>query len=194
MTSLPTLYTFRRCPYAMRARMALHYAGVTCELIEVDLKHKPAEMLAISPKGTVPVLQLRDGTVLEQSLDIMRYALSQNDPEGWLNADAKEMERLITQNDTVFKSLLDKFKYHIRYPEHSQAEHQANGAPILQQLEDLLNRKRFLLADHVTLADVALFPFIRQWAGVTPGTLNAFPKLQHWLDYHLASDVFTSVM
>ena len=117
---LPILYSFRRCPYAIRARLALAYAGIAVEIREVALKNKPEQMLAISPKGTVPVLQLPDGRVLEESLDIMHWALAHHDPEHWLAFDTKA-ETLIKWNDGDFKYSLDRYKYAARYPEFSQA-------------------------------------------------------------------------
>lgn len=126
--SLHTLYSFRRCPYAMRARMALRYSGVPVSIIEVSLKAKPADMLAASPKGTVPVLVCADGRVIEQSLEIMHWALSQNDPDVWLPADRPLIETLIEENDTRFKVLLDRYKYAVRYPEYPMEHYRAQGA------------------------------------------------------------------
>jgi glutathione S-transferase len=190
------LYTFKRCPYAIRARMGLEVAGITVDKIEVDLKCKPPEMLAVSAKGTVPVLILPDGRVLEESLDIMMYSLKQSDPEHWLPADTEktESDALIMQNDTAFKRLLDKYKYHVRHTEYSQAQHRAHGEEILAQLESRLARHRFLLGDCMRMTDIAIFPFIRQWAGVENANMKAFPRLSAWLEFHLASRVFRSVM
>jgi len=188
---LPLLYTFRRCPYAIRARMALHYAHVAHTQIEVDLKNKPAELLHISPKGTVPVLHLPDGTVLEQSLDIMRYALTQSDHDHWQHPEA---DALIHANDTQFKPLLDRYKYHTRYPEYTQRQHQKNGEIFLSKLENLLTNNHFLLTNHITIADIALFPFIRQWNSADGTFLPQLPKLQAWLEHHLQSRLFTTAM
>lgn len=163
------LYSFRRCPYAMRARMAVAYSGVEVQLIEVSLKAKPPEMLERSPKGTVPVLVL-DEQVLEQSLDIMRWALAQNDPDDWSMASDPEAQRqiadLIEENDTRFKTDLDHYKYAVRYPEFTQAEYCARGETFLNTLEALLSDRDFLVTDHLTLADIALAPFVRQFCGV----------------------------
>lgn len=188
-----TLYTFRRCPYAMRARMALHYAQVPHTQVEVDLKNKPAALLALSPKATVPVLHMEDGTVLEQSLDIMHYALSQRDPGHW-RLNTPEESALISQNDTEFKPLLDRYKYHTRHPELPRSQHQQNGEAWLQSLETLLQQHPFLLADRITLADIALFPFIRQWHGAGGDSLPHFPRLLHWLNHHQSSPLFTAIM
>lgn len=192
---LPHLYTFRRCPYAMRARMTLHYAQIPHTQTEVDLKNKPPELLALSLKGTVPVLHLPDGTVLEQSLHIMHYALTQNDPGHWLDpATQSQGDTLITQNDTIFKPLLDRYKYHTRHPELTQAQHQQNGEAFLATLETRLHTTRFLLRDSITLPDIALFPFIRQWHGVGGASLPNFPRLHQWLEHHLASPLFAAAM
>src|SRR5690606_27614836 len=119
--SLPILYSYRRCPYAMRARMALHYAGIKFEIREIALRDKPQHMLAVSPKGTVPVLVLADGKVIDESLDVMAWALAQSDPDIWLTSDPRCAE-LITENDGNFKQALDQYKYASRFPEQS-AEH-----------------------------------------------------------------------
>ena len=188
---IPVLYTFRRCPYAIRARMALHYAGVAHTQVEVDLKHKPEALLALSPKGTVPVLHLPDGRVLEQSFDIMRYAIAQHDPDQWQHAGA---EALITANDVQFKPLLDRYKYHIRYPEQSPMEHRMAGEMFLAGLEERLSQHASLLADRPTLADFAIMPFIRQWHGVDGQSLPGFSRLSAWLDIMKNSQWFKLAM
>ncbi|NNA34169.1 glutathione S-transferase [Pseudomonas lundensis] len=191
-----TLYSFRRCPYAMRARMALRYSGVPVSIIEVSLKAKPADMLAASPKGTVPVLVCADGRVIEQSLEIMHWALSQNDPDVWLPADRPLIEMLIEENDTRFKVLLDRYKYAVRYPEYPMEHYRAQGAVVLQRLECLLEHTPYLTGTTLTLADVALAPFIRQFAHVDRAWFAQapYPKLQAWLERFLASGLFTAVM
>lgn len=194
--SLHTLYSFRRCPYAMRARMALRYSGVPVSIIEVSLKAKPADMLAASPKGTVPVLVCADGRVIEQSLEIMHWALSQNDPDVWLPADRPLIETLIEENDTRFKVLLDRYKYAVRYPEYPMEHYRAQVAVVLQRLECLLEHIPYLTGTTLTLADVALAPFIRQFAHVDRAWFAQapYPKLQAWLERFLASGLFTAVM
>lgn len=193
------LYSFRRCPYAMRARMAVAYSGVPVELIEVSLKAKPPEMLERSPKGTVPVLVL-DDQVLEQSLDIMRWALAQHDPDDWSMASDPEAQRqiadLIAENDTGFKTDLDHYKYAVRHPEFTQAEYRARGEVFLNKLEGLLSDRDFLVTDHLTLADIALAPFVRQFCGVDPdGFWQApYPRLQAWLAGFLESGLFKQAM
>ena len=187
------LYSFRRCPYAMRARMALRYSGVPLTTVEVSLKAKPVEMLALSPKGTVPVLVCADGRVIEQSLDIMRWALAQKDPDNWLGPDSAA---LIEENDHVFKTHLDRYKYAIRYPEQPMEHYRAQGEQFLQHLEDLLGHAPYLAGDRLSLADVALAPFIRQFAHVDREWFEQapYPHLRVWLERFLTSALFTSVM
>ena len=187
------LYSFRRCPYAMRARMALRYSGVPLSIVEVSLKAKPAQMLAASPKGTVPVLVCADGSVIEQSLDIMHWALARHDPDNWLQPGCNE---LIEANDTTFKVLLDRYKYAIRYPEHPMAFYRAQGAEFLQRLEDVLTRSPYLAGPALSLTDVALAPFVRQFAHVDRDWFAQapYPHLNAWLERFLASELFSSVM
>ena len=163
-TKLPILYSFRRCPYAMRARMALLYTSINLELREVLLKAKPEKMLAISAKGTVPVLELPDAQVLDESYEIMRWALDRGDPEHWWSADlAPAIDDLIARNDGQFKNDLDHYKYWQRFPAESQEQYRARGELFLAELEVLLTRQSYLLAERITLADIALFPFVRQF-------------------------------
>ncbi|WP_085714893.1 glutathione S-transferase [Pseudomonas sp. B28(2017)] len=194
-----TLYSFRRCPYAMRARMALRYSGVAVDIVEVSLKAKPTEMLALSGKGTVPVLSA-DGRVIDESLDIMRWALAQNDPQDWLLKDdpdaAAHIAPLIEQNDQVFKGHLNRYKYAERYPEQPMEVYRSEGEVFLRRLDQLLEERDYLLADHPSLADVALMPFVRQFAHVDREWFAQTPylRLQAWLQRLLASDLFTSIM
>lgn len=189
------LYSFRRCPYAMRARLALRYSGVAVRIIEVSLKAKPAEMLALSPKGTVPVLSV-EGRVIEESLEIMQWALAQHDPDDWLLQGDPAVLALIAENDQVFKHHLNRYKYAERYPEHPMEHYRAEGEVFLQKLEGLLAEREYLLAEHLSLADAALAPFVRQFAHVDrewfAGT--AYGRLQTWLQRFLASPLFTAVM
>ncbi|KAE9646636.1 glutathione S-transferase [Pseudomonas sp. PB106] len=190
-----TLYSFRRCPYAMRARMALRYSGVPVDIVEVSLKAKPAEMLAISPKGTVPVLDA-GGRVIDESLEIMRWALAQNDPDDWLLGGDSRIAELIEANDQEFKMQLNRYKYAERYPEQPMEVYRAEGAVYLQKLEALLNDRDYLLTDHPSLADIALLPFVRQFAHVDREWFAQTPyvRLQAWLERFLESDLFTSIM
>lgn len=194
--AVPILYSYRRCPYAMRARMALKYAGVTFEIREIALRDKPQSMLNVSPKATVPVLVLQDGTVLEESLDIMHWALQQQDMNHWLGADSELTQELITENDGSFKQALDKYKYAIRFPEQSAETYRALGEVFLQKLESLLSQSKFLLADQISLADIAIFPFIRQFASVDAAWFETAPytKLQTWLKSLVESELFLSIM
>lgn len=190
-----TLYSFRRCPYAMRARMALRYCAVPVEIVEVCLKAKPAEMLAISPKGTVPVLDA-GGQVIDESLEIMRWALAQHDPQGWLLGGDPRIAELIEANDQVFKVHLNRYKYAERYPEQPMEVYRAEGALFLQRLDELLTDREYLLADHLSLADVALLPFVRQFAHVDREWFAQTPyvRLQAWLQRLLESELFTAIM
>lgn len=196
---IPVLYSFRRCPYAMRARLALCYAQQVVELREIVLRAKPAEMLAISPKGTVPVLQLPNGQVIEQSLEIMQWALQQQDPLGWLptTADVQESVRdLIMQNDHSFKTVLDRYKYPERYPEQNVLFYRSQGEQFLVQLESRLTQQKYLCANQISLADVAIFPFIRQFAQVDRAWFDQanYPRVQVWLAEWLDSGLFAQVM
>lgn len=192
MGDLPVLYSFRRCPYAMRARMALWISGTRCELREVKLANKPAEMLEASPKGTVPVLVLPDGQIFEESLDVMRHALGRSDPEGWLAAEADE---LIARNDGPFKHHLDRYKYYTRHGT-DPMEHREAALAILSELDARLNGQANLCGDTRSMADIALFPFIRQFANHDRAWFDALPlpRLQSWLKRHLESELFASIM
>lgn len=195
--SPPCLYSFRRCPYAMRARLAILFAQIPVELREVVLKHKPAQLLAISPKATVPVLQLVDGQVLEESREIMIWALTQQDPQGLLDAEYENLSHeLIEQNDDEFKYWLNRYKYADRHPEMTQTEYRLQGEGFLQVLETLLTNHTFLLGDKVSLADISIMPFIRQFAHVDRKAFYdlAYPKLQQWLQYWLQQPYFLQAM
>ncbi|MEI8295085.1 MAG: glutathione S-transferase [Alphaproteobacteria bacterium] len=185
--TLPILYSFRRCPYAMRARLALYTAKISHEHREVDLKHKPPQMLAISPKGTVPVLQLADTTVLEQSLDIMKWALKDH------HLSEKDAQ-LITENDTTFKHALDRYKYPGRYPDETGANYREFCRVFLDKLEALLNP--FLTGTTVTILDMAIFPFIRQFAQVDPKWFEEqdYQRLKEWLNSLASSPLFEQIM
>lgn len=196
---LPVLYSFRRCPYAMRARLALQYSGVNVELREVVLRDKPVDMLSLSSAGTVPVLELPGENILEESWDIMLWALRQNDPEYWLGRDESLLsnsEMLVEMNDFSFKPDLDHYKYADRYPEHPREYYRSQGEEFLKQLEDRLLASRFLLGANVTAADIALFPFIRQFAFVDKNWFDQTPyvNLQQWLHGFLQCSLFTSIM
>ena len=191
--ALPILYSYRRCPYAMRARMALKLAGIDVEIREISLRDKPAHMLQVSPKATVPVLVLQDGTVIEQSLDIMHWALQQHALGANTSASA---DTLISENDTAFKQALDAYKYPERYPSKTQIQHRTEGEVFLQKLENLLLENVYLFSTTPSLADIAILPFVRQFAAVDPAWFEtaSYPKLQAWLNRLVESELFISVM
>jgi glutathione S-transferase len=192
MTALPILYSFRRCPYAMRARLALIASGTTCEIREVKLAAKPDAMLAASPKGTVPVLVLPDGRVIDESLDIMHWALQTNDPDHWL---AREDAALIATNDSAFKHHLDRYKYPERHAS-TAVEHRAAGLLLLCDLERRLVASGNLSGETTGLTDAAIFPFVRQFAQVDRAWFDAqpLPCVQAWLGQHLTSSLFVHAM
>lgn len=195
--TLHHLYSFRRCPYAMRARLGLLFAGAQVALREVVLKNKPAQMLAISPKGTVPVLQLVDGTVIDESWDIMQWALEQQDPQKLLRKDIlPSANALIEQNDSDFKHWLDRYKYADRHLEMTQLEYRQRGESFLQILEELLTKHRFLLGDDASIADIGIMPFVRQFAHVDREVFYRlpYPNLQQWLQHWLADPLFVQAM
>jgi len=201
--ALPVLYSFRRCPYAMRARLALHISGVQYALREVVLKSKPAELLAASPKGSVPVLVLPSGQVIDESLDIMHWALAQNDPDGWMAQGLlTDMLAVIAANDGPFKHALDRYKYPNRYPLESGSGVHAfalaqrfEAASWLQALELRLNQG-WLCGQQARLADMATLPFIRQFAHTDAAWFAAqpWPQLQVWLTLFERSALFEAMM
>lgn len=193
----PILYTFRRCPYAIRARMALAYSCITVVQQEVILKQKPQEMLLASPKGTVPVLILADGRVIDESLDIMDWALTQYDPDGWLCTELKDKcNDLIDSNDVWFKPILDNYKYSQHANNYDPHYYRNEVKEYFSKLNLLLKNRQFLLADHISLADVALFPFIRQFYMVDQQWFeqSEYKYLYTWLQFFLSSELFLSVM
>jgi len=197
--SLPALYSFRRCPYAMRARSAIIASGKRVQLREVVLRDKPAAMLESSPKGSVPVLVLPDGKVVDESWDIMLWALRMNDPQFWLGKDECHVpgaSTLVQENDSSFKLHLDRYKYPERFPKHTQSEHRAAGEQFLQQLEQRLGTSQYLMCDAFTLADAALLPFVRQFAAVDVAWFAAapYPALRAWLARYTASELFIRMM
>ena len=198
--SLPLLYTYRRCPYAMRARMALLQAGHAFDAFEIVLRDKPAALLALSPKGTVPVLQLPDGQVLEESWDIMRWAWSGNDPDGWWRrAQTQDNLALLRCNDSEFKQHLDRYKYPERYadaPQPREAHRSAAVSALLLPLEARLQQRPYLGGATPCATDLAIFPFVRQFAAVEPAWFAGLPlpALQAWLEQWLGSALFEACM
>ena len=192
---LPILYSFRRCPFAMRARWALLEAGLIVHWREIELKHKPVEMLESSAKGTVPVLVLPNGTVIDESEAVMRWALAQADPRGLLRA--ADASALIAQNDGVFKRHLDRFKYTDRYPGESRDEHRDAGLRILADWSQRLEQNPWLLGPVISLADAALWPFVRQWRIADPDAFEAngqLAPLREWLQRFLDDPSFERLM
>lgn len=199
----PVLYSFRRCPYAMRARMALYYSRQAVEIREVVLKHKPDALIKLSPKATVPVLLLKmpeqTSRVIDESLDIMLWAISRHDPEHWYADDLEaqqSMLALIARNDGEFKAHLDHYKYADRFPEAPAKHYRAMGEVFLQTLEQNLSQHHFLLGDRLSLADIAIFPFVRQFAHVDIQWFEQSPyqHLNTWLSQRLDSELFKQTM
>ena len=195
------LYSFRRCPYAMRARMALHISGLDFEHREIILRDKPAAMLNASPKGTVPVFITQDGHVIEESLDVINYALSRSDPENWLGVNPERTSELIADNDGPFKSHLDRYKYASRYADDQPRgavnhDHRKAAEPYLAALNSQLGESPYLFGQKQSLADIAIFPFIRQFSNVEPDWWNTTPyqKLRDWLRRQLDSRLFLAIM
>lgn len=195
---LPILYSFRRCPYAMRARLALLATNTTVELREIVLRDKPAAMIEASPKATVPVLVLPDGTVIEESREIADWALSRHDPQGWLDADHDAIAAMIDHNDGPFKRALDRYKYPSRYADEAidrDAQRAAAGT-IIMGYQERLAAHRYLLGEHATWADYAVLPFVRQFAHVDRDWFWAqdWPHVLAWLEAFLASSAFQAAM
>jgi glutathione S-transferase len=192
----PRLYTYRRCPYAIRSRLALYKAKIAYEPIEISLKHKSSEFLALSPKGTVPVLIDIDGAVIEESLEIMLWALSQHDPECWLLNDENASQKLIDENDFNFKKNLDRYKYADRFPEHSKEYYRSECEIFLNLLNDKLQSNNYLMVERISLADAAIFPFVRQFSLVDEDWfLNSkYQELKKWLHNLINTQMFQEVM
>ena len=201
MTAAPILWSFRRCPYAMRARLALKSSGTAVRLREIVLRDKPEEFLSASAKGTVPVLVMDDGVVLDESRDIIFWALHRSDPEGWLKIYAKDPDgctAFLDRLDGPFKTHLDRYKYASRYEDgKAEAEqHRAEGAAFLSELDEILSTQPYLSGDDAGLLDVASLPFIRQFRIADPAWFDAqaWPHLHPWLQDFLNSDRFAAIM
>ena len=191
------LYSYRRCPYAMRARMALAYSGIVVDIREISLREKPASLLTISPKGTVPVLQ-GNGFVIEQSYDIMKWALRQSDPDQWLSPETEGLiDQWVAKNDDPFKKLLDQYKYPDRYPGVQPEETLSQAVALfLGPINEQLKMRPYLLGPKISLADIAIFPFVRQFVMTNPEWLDqsGLNFLKQWLNAHLDSPLFLGVM
>lgn len=196
MLARPRLYTYRRCPYAIRSRLALYQAKIDYESIEISLKDKPSDFLALSPKGTVPVLIDNNGVVIEESLEIMFWALNKSDPENWILNDNNLSQELINENDFNFKKNLDKYKYADRFPEYPKEYYRSQCEVFLKLLNEKLQSKSYLMAEEISLADVAIFPFIRQFSLVDEEWfLNSkYQELKKWLKGFVESQMFKDVM
>ncbi|MGR3714301.1 MAG: glutathione S-transferase [Shimia sp.] len=192
-SDLPVLYSFRRCPYAMRARLAVAASGVPVELREIVLRDKAAAFLAVSESATVPCLELPD-QVIDESFDIMVWALAQNDPDGWLQMPDTG-HTLVAEADGPFKTALDRTKYHSRHPDRDPGESRADGMAFLNKLEDQLG-EGWLFGGKPSLADMAILPFVRQFAFVDKARFDADagPNVTRWLDVFLNSTAFAAIM
>lgn len=196
----PVLYSFRRCPYAIRARLALRYAGISVELREVVLRDKPPQMIDASPKATVPVLVLDEGgsgqDVIDESLDIMFWALAQNDPDGWLDVDIEMANRLIDANDEQFKPWLDRYKYPNRYEKLQPGEARKHCEVYLSELESRLHRHAYICGAQASIVDFSIYSFVRQFAFVNMDWFQSGPyvALNRWLQECLDSPLFTAAM
>lgn len=199
LAQYPILYSFRRCPYAMRARLAIHLSNVQVELREVVLSNKPEELILCSPKATVPVLCLSDGSIIDQSREIMLWALGKNDPLACLPTEQKALAdtaALIELNDNSFKTHLDHYKYADRFPAFPPEHYRQQGEAFLLKLDQMLEKNSYLMGESMTLADIAIFPFIRQFSSVDRNWFDQSPyiRLRKWLDMHLSSPLFLGVM
>lgn len=194
------LYSFRRCPYAMRARLAIAISNIQVELREVVLRDKPQALLDLSPKATVPVLLTPDKALIDESLDIMVWALQQSDPKEWLSNLTDDQltlsKQLIENNDNDFKYYLDRYKYADRYPEYSQKHYRQRAEKTLSMLEKLLVKQGYLVLKTASLADMALLPFIRQFAFVDKAWFDSspYPQVKQWLEEFLNSPLFEVTM
>lgn len=197
--TLDILYSFRRCPYAMRARLSLQVSQRRCELREVLLRDKPTELVHVSPKATVPVVQTCDGEVLEESLDIMRWCLSAKDPQSWMRPEQGSLDSmlaLIARNDGDFKHHLDRYKYGSTHDPAAVDLHRESAAEFLAELDARLTVVPWLSGQRLGLADAAIAPFVRQFANTDRSWFDAqaWPSLRNWLDDFLASPLFAAVM
>ena len=195
--NLPILYSFRRCPYAMRARMAIHISDQRCELREVLLRDKPPSMLQYSAKGTVPVLILQDGKVIDESLDVIDWALNLNDPDDWQRSKDKEKTKeLIKINDGEFKYHLDRYKYSKRYDNEDPEFHRKKCLEFIESINNELNNSEYIFDDNISYADIVLLPFIRQFRIADIEWFDSLPydNLKKWLSSFLDSSLLNSIM
>ena len=179
----------------MRARMAIAYADINVGLREVVLKDKPPAMLEVSPKGTVPVVIDVDGRIIEESRDVMRWALEKNDPDAWLDGLGLD-DPLISACDDDFKHWLDRYKYAVRFPEQDEIWYRGQAEVFLVTLETRLEKAQFLTGSALSVTDIAIFPFIRQFANVDRKWWDSqpYPNVSHWLEQLISSELFSRVM
>ena len=179
----------------MRARITLYYSKINYEHREILLRKRPKKLYQLSPKGTVPVLELTSGDVIDESFDIMKWALSINDPEMWFDKNKEEQVDLIKLNDNKFKKWLDKYKYHVRFPEYPLEYYRKECEKILDIYEDRLKDKSFFFGATISLADVAIMPFIRQFSNVDIGYFNnRFTFLSKWKQSLISLEIFSKMM
>jgi glutathione S-transferase len=205
MTSLPILYSFRRCPYAIRARLTILISGQRVELREVNLKHKPENLLKLSSKATVPILVLVNNEIIDESIDIMYWAKKQALITSPVLNDFKEINlekinnELIFRNDSHFKPLLDRYKYAAPkiVSDEERLYYRSQGMKFIYELEQLLNYNVYLCGPNISLADIAIFPFVRQFRGVDDtwfNSLNSIPKTHNWLNMWFTSMWYETAM
>ena len=192
------LYSFRRCPYCMRAHMALKNSALKIELREVVLKEMPDELLKVSTKATVPVLVMPDKNSIDESWDILKWSLEQNDPDNWSGDDGQflqDAEMLVETNDFSFKNDLDHYKYADRFPEHSAEYYRDACVEFIEELEEMLGQKSYLLSEQVSVADIAIFPFIRQFSLVDKNWFDHsdFKNVQAWLESLISTELFQDI-
>ena len=195
--NLPILYSFRRCPYAMRARMAIHISSQKCEIREVLLRDKPPSMLEYSSKGTVPVLVLQSGEVIDESLDVIDWALNLNDPDNWQRSkDNEKTKELIKINDGEFKHHLDRYKYSKRYDNEDPEFHRKKCLKFIEKINSELQNSKYIFDDEISYIDISLLPFIRQFRIADNEWFDELPyeNVKSWLSNFLNSELLKSIM
>ena len=195
--NLPILYSFRGCPYAMRARMAIHISSQKCEIREVLLRDKPPSMLEYSSKGTVPVLVLQSGEVIDESLDVIDWALNLNDPDNWQRSkDNEKTKELIKINDGEFKHHLDRYKYSKRYDNEDPEFHRKKCLSFIEKVNSELQNSKYIFDDAISYIDISLLPFIRQFRIADNEWFDELPyeNVKSWLSNFLNSELLKSIM